>query len=236
MCTSKSWKKSTPTVRWQSTYTKKATRSTVRQGDTTSPKLFTAALENIVERLTRETRGLTIDGKYLSHLRFADDILICANTLRELQQMRTGTRWWKWKSGAEDEYVEDKGGGGKWHTNTCQQHSDRERWKRHLFGTEIQHHRQKPRRGDLKKNHDRADNSRQAPRHFHGYIATCLKRQVYTSCVFPTTTYGPETWILTSQAKNKLASAQRNMERSMLNIIYRDRKTNLGRVHQQNTR
>ena len=33
---------------------------------------------------------MKIDGEYLSHLRFADDILInklCANTLHELQQM-----------------------------------------------------------------------------------------------------------------------------------------------------
>ena len=31
--------------------------------------------------------GLKIDGEYLSHLRFADDILICANTPHELQHM-----------------------------------------------------------------------------------------------------------------------------------------------------
>ena len=36
---------------------------------------------------TWETRGFKIDGEYLSHLRFADDILICANTPHELQQM-----------------------------------------------------------------------------------------------------------------------------------------------------
>ena len=59
----------------------------VRQGDTISPKLFTAALETIFRRLTWETRGLKIDGEYLSHLRFADDILTCANTPHELQQM-----------------------------------------------------------------------------------------------------------------------------------------------------
>ncbi|MEG7521679.1 MAG: reverse transcriptase domain-containing protein, partial [Chromatiales bacterium] len=38
-------------------------------------------------RLTLETRGLRIDGEYLSHLRFADDIIICANKPHELQQM-----------------------------------------------------------------------------------------------------------------------------------------------------
>ena len=52
-----------------------------------SHKLFTAALESLFRQLTWETRGLTIDGEYLSHLRLADDIIICANTPHELQQM-----------------------------------------------------------------------------------------------------------------------------------------------------
>ena len=62
-------------------------RKGVRQGDTISLTLFTAALESIFRRLTWQTRGLKIDGEYLSHFRFADDILICANTPHELQQM-----------------------------------------------------------------------------------------------------------------------------------------------------
>ena len=62
-------------------------RRGVRQGDTISPKLFMAALNSIFRRLTWETRGLKIHVEYLSHLRFADDILICANTPNELQQM-----------------------------------------------------------------------------------------------------------------------------------------------------
>ena len=36
-----------------------------------------------------------------------------------------------------------------------------------------------------------------------------------------------ETWALTIQAKNKLAAAQIKMERSMLNITYHKRKTNI---------
>ena len=48
---------------------------------------------------------------------------------------------------------------------------------------------------------------------FKGNTGTCLKRQVYNSCVLPVMTYGVETWSLTTQAKNKLASAQTNMER-----------------------
>ena len=62
---------------------------------------------------------------------------------------------------------------------------------------------------------------------FKSNLAICLKRQVYNSCVMPAMTYGTETWTLTKQAQNKLAAAQTKMERSMLNITYKDRKTNI---------
>ena len=56
---------------------------------------------------------------------------------------------------------------------------------------------------------------------FKSNLAICLKRQVYNSCVLPAIT-----WILTKQAQNKLAAAQTKMERSILNITYKYRKTN----------
>ena len=62
---------------------------------------------------------------------------------------------------------------------------------------------------------------------FKSNLAICLKRQVYNSCVLPAMTYGADTWTLTKQAQNKLAAAQTKMERSMLNITYKDRKTNI---------
>ena len=62
---------------------------------------------------------------------------------------------------------------------------------------------------------------------FKSNLAICLKRQMYNSCVLPAMTYGTETWTLTKQAQNKLAAAQTKMERSMLNITYKDRRTNI---------
>ena len=59
---------------------------------------------------------------------------------------------------------------------------------------------------------------------FKSNLAICLKRQVYNSCVLPAMTYGAEIWTLTKQAQNKLAATQTKMERSMLNITYKDRK------------
>ena len=61
---------------------------------------------------------------------------------------------------------------------------------------------------------------------FKGNIGVCLKRLVYNSCAM---TYGADTWAFTTHAKNNLAAAQTKMERSMLNITYRDRKKHLGK-------
>ena len=62
---------------------------------------------------------------------------------------------------------------------------------------------------------------------FKSNLAICLKRQVYNSCVLPAMTYGAETCTLTKQAQNKRAAAQTKMERSMLNITCKDKKTNI---------
>ena len=59
----------------------------VRQGDTISPKLFTATFESIFRRLNWENKGVKIDGEFLSNLCFADDIFLCTETPQELQQM-----------------------------------------------------------------------------------------------------------------------------------------------------
>ena len=57
----------------------------VRQGGTISPKLFSAGLEEIFKRLNWSKAGIKTNGKYLSHLRFADDIVIFSNNAENLQ-------------------------------------------------------------------------------------------------------------------------------------------------------
>ena len=62
---------------------------------------------------------------------------------------------------------------------------------------------------------------------FKAKMGTCLKRQVYNSYVLPAITQGVETWALTTQTNNMLVAVQAKMETNMLNITYRDRKTNI---------
>ena len=59
----------------------------VRQGDTISPKLFTACLENIFRKMKWESEGININGEYLNHLQFADDIIIIKEKSEELQEI-----------------------------------------------------------------------------------------------------------------------------------------------------
>ncbi|KAK6754350.1 hypothetical protein RB195_013384 [Necator americanus] len=59
----------------------------VRQGDTISPKLLTAALQWIMKSLSWKERGIRVDGRFLSNLRFADDIVLFSSSTNEAEMM-----------------------------------------------------------------------------------------------------------------------------------------------------
>ena len=58
----------------------------VRQGDTLSSEMFTAAVEEIFERRNIEA-GININGVRLSNLIFADDIVLFAESEEKLKDM-----------------------------------------------------------------------------------------------------------------------------------------------------
>lgn len=45
----------------------------VRQGDTISPMLVTACLEEVYKQLDWEETGIKVNGEWLNNLRFTDD-------------------------------------------------------------------------------------------------------------------------------------------------------------------
>ncbi|KAK6741713.1 hypothetical protein RB195_009529 [Necator americanus] len=59
----------------------------VRQGDIISPKLFTAALLWIMKSLSWEERGIRVDGRFHSNLRFADNIVLFSSSTNEAETM-----------------------------------------------------------------------------------------------------------------------------------------------------
>jgi hypothetical protein len=61
----------------------------VRQGDTISPKLFIACLEDLFRKLDWKNLGIKINNQELTNLRFADDIVLITTTPQNLQHMIT---------------------------------------------------------------------------------------------------------------------------------------------------
>uniref|UniRef100_A0A0K0DAM3 Reverse transcriptase domain-containing protein n=1 Tax=Angiostrongylus cantonensis TaxID=6313 RepID=A0A0K0DAM3_ANGCA len=59
----------------------------VRQGDTISPKLFTATLQNVMRTLEWDNMGVKIDGWQIHHLRFADDIVLITPDISQAERM-----------------------------------------------------------------------------------------------------------------------------------------------------
>ncbi|KAK6018737.1 endonuclease/exonuclease/phosphatase family protein [Ostertagia ostertagi] len=62
-------------------------RRGVRQGDPISPALFAAALETVFRNIDWYEEGININGYYLNHLRYADDVVIIAHESQKLQRM-----------------------------------------------------------------------------------------------------------------------------------------------------
>ncbi|KAK6749643.1 hypothetical protein RB195_001946 [Necator americanus] len=61
----------------------------VGQGDTISPNIFTAILENTMRMLEWDDIGLEVDGRQLHHLRFADDIVLITPSVNQAERMLT---------------------------------------------------------------------------------------------------------------------------------------------------
>ncbi|KAE9416563.1 hypothetical protein Angca_007501, partial [Angiostrongylus cantonensis] len=59
----------------------------VRQGDTISPKLFTATLQNVMRTLEWDSMGVKIDVRQLNHVCFADDIVLATPNISQAERM-----------------------------------------------------------------------------------------------------------------------------------------------------
>ena len=192
----------------------------VRQGDSISPKLFTATLEDMFRKLNWENRGIMVDGELLSHLRFADDIVLFAydvqsatEMLKELNEASTqvGLRINRAKTQAM------KNGHCAMGTITLDDDTilfvDKYTYlgqiitQNHKIDDEIRRRRSaawlsfKSVEDVLKKTKD-----------------VKLRAHIINSMILPVLNYGCEVWTLRENGKQKLQTTQRAMERRTLGI------------------
>ena len=57
----------------------------VRQDDTISPKIFTAAMEGIFQSFDMSDKGINIDGERITDLRFADDVALLTHSVKDME-------------------------------------------------------------------------------------------------------------------------------------------------------
>ena len=58
----------------------------VRQGDPISPKFFTATIQKVFKNAQLAEKGIHIDGEKLSNLRFADDVALPTEDVRDVER------------------------------------------------------------------------------------------------------------------------------------------------------
>ncbi|EYC17888.1 hypothetical protein Y032_0029g1939 [Ancylostoma ceylanicum] len=199
----------------------------VKQRDTISPKLFSACLEMVIRRVNWK-KLIRIDGEHLTHLRFADDLVLLGEDADTVQKMlnelekegrRVGLRINRSKIKLmrsqcapempitlEDEAIEEVGSyvdlGQEVNTSndlTC----------------EILRRRKT---GWLKFNEEKEV--------LLSKIDPKRNAEIFNTTVLPAMIYGCETWAPTKVEERKLETTVRAMERAMLRISLRDRTTN----------
>lgn len=199
----------------------------VRQGDPISPKLFTLALENVFKKLQWEMKGINIDGSYLNHLRFADDIVLINSNVHELSDML------KQLNDAAREI------GLKMNITKTKIISNTEE-PIYIDGTQLENVEEYIYLGHaikIGKENQTAEIKRRIRLAWVGFgkmnyifrncsIPINLKRKVFDTCILPIATYGLETMAMTRKTANQLRVMQRAMERAMLGISLRDRQRN----------
>jgi hypothetical protein len=208
----------------------------VRQGDAASPALFNAALESIFRRLDWDLKGVNINGNYLSHLRFADDIVLVARAREDIQEMLqeldTEATLWGLKINEEKtswmcsgEQIENFTGSGDFQVTLNERALTRVE-KYVYLGRQLSIPQ------DLKSELARRIRAGWAAFKQHETylvakrVPMMHKRRLFDMCVLPAMLYGSETWAATREDLRNLTVAQRRMERRMARTSLRDRRTN----------
>ena len=200
----------------------------IRQGDSLSPKLFTAVLQLVFLKLNWENKGIKIKDKRISHLRYADDIVLFSKSLRQIQEMLNQLNKESKKVGLKINIEKTK--------IMLNQHSTP--INIHKEGSTIEKveqfnylgHRLElngSMEGEMKRRIQLSWSAfNKLSEVFKSKLPLCLKRKTFNQCILPVLTYACETWTMSQKMIKKFQTTQRKMERIMLGITLKDKKRN----------
>ena len=185
-------------------------------------------LQEIFKKLNWEEKGIKIDGEFINHLRFADDIVLLASTFEELQEMLQELNKESKRVGLKMNLSKTKTMSNAFITPqkiTIGMDELEAVCSYTYLGQVITMN------GSIMEEINnrvklawRAFGRNSAI--FKSGLPICLKRKVFDQCILPVLTYASETWTLTNRTIRKLQTTQRSMERCMLGFTRRNRKRN----------
>lgn len=209
------------------------TNKGVLQGCPLSPHLFNIFLEYVM-RVSLENHsedGINIGGQRINNLRYADDIVIVAETEEQLQSIANSvhTTCTKYKLKINARKTKSMVFSRRQPTlnitvgNTSIEQVDGFRYLGTLFCSN---------RDSLKPIKERisigyAALGRLSKLWRDRHISLRLKFRLLNTIVIPAAIYGSESWILKQTEKNKLCAFEMNCLRRVLNIRWHDRITNV---------
>ena len=184
------------------------------------------AVETIFQ-MAELDKGLNIDGETLTNLRFADDVALMTSETTEMEEnlnklnaksKELGLKMHKGKTKYMTNYVNNQ--------KIYIENEEIEQVKDYKYLGQTTHLK------DTTKEEVacriRAGWScfgRNREIFLDEKMPLSLKRQVFDQCILPTMTYGCQTWSLTKANAQKMRTAQRAMERKILNIKLKDKIT-----------
>uniref|UniRef100_A0A914XQI0 Reverse transcriptase domain-containing protein n=1 Tax=Plectus sambesii TaxID=2011161 RepID=A0A914XQI0_9BILA len=201
----------------------------VRQGDTISPRLFTACLREALNSLNWQNKGINIDGCYLSHLAFADDVVIISHSYSQLCQMVKELAAASLQVGLKINIKKTKllanCCSGRTPIKICREEIaqvDEFVYLGQLISFPRDH---------MRKIRCRIQAGWNAFRKYRQYftaqkIAIMHKRRLFNMCIVPSILFGAEIWALTKVAETRLATTKRWMERRIIGARLIDRISN----------
>uniref|UniRef100_A0A8R1E6M6 Reverse transcriptase domain-containing protein n=1 Tax=Caenorhabditis japonica TaxID=281687 RepID=A0A8R1E6M6_CAEJA len=201
----------------------------VRQGDPISPNLFSACLESVFNKMSWQhlrgdeddendkaklLPGIRINGQNLTHLRFADDIVLVASNLKAASLMI-------------QELVEIRSPVNVTHNNitTCIEEVNEYvylgRLLNHNNELEPELHRRRRAAWDAFNNIKNTTNALSCPR---------IQAQLFDFIVLPALTYGSEVWTFTQALSERVRVTHAALERRLVGIsLSEQRQRNLHR-------
>ena len=184
-------------------------------------------MEDIFKKLNLQERGLNVDGEKLTDRRFADDVALITTSVKDMEvqlnelnqgRKRLDSAYTREKTKSMTNFQSDE--------TIVIENDVIEKVDRYKYLGQTVMMENQTREVMIRIKAGWSCFGRFKDILCDRKLPMSLMKRMYNHCAIPTMTYGAEKWTTTKQLEQKLITAQRAMERRMLNVTIRDKIRN----------